>query len=209
MGNKGSFLEIFEHYLWDLRLFWDCCFFLRNILAKFDQNRNFGYVIRHEVKTFLSTNTKSISFYFCSYPWPYDFFFFFIFFFVLLANDSGFPDRAKQRFNKASGSKQLFSVREHVNFYQDFLSLEYFPQLSRYFNYTEIQQVMMFYHSLWKIWCKRTWEKSLSIQERFFGGRGGGGETNRLAFWYLAVINSTAAIPHYIFRVTTRECWNS
>ena len=71
--------------------------------------------MRHEVKTFLSTNTKSISFYFCSYPGPYDFFFF-IFFFVLLASDQEYPDRARQRLNNAPGSKQLFLVREHVNF---------------------------------------------------------------------------------------------
>ena len=49
------------------------------------------------------------------------------------------------------------------NFEQDFQSLKYFPQLFRYLNYTKIQQVIVFYHSLWKIWWKWTWETSLSV----------------------------------------------
>ena len=50
---------------------------------KFGQNQNFSYVIRHEVKTFLSTNTKSISIISAVIPRPMLFFFFS----VLLAND--------------------------------------------------------------------------------------------------------------------------
>ena len=102
----------FLNTIYEIFVFSEIVVFLpeKHFGKKFGQNQNFSYVIRHEVKTFLSTNTKSISIISAVIPCPMLFFFFS----VLLANDQGYPDRARRGFNEAQGSKKLFLMREQL-----------------------------------------------------------------------------------------------
>ena len=160
----------FLNTIYEIFVFSEIVVFLpeKHFGKKFGQNQNFSYVIRHEVKTFLSTIQS---------PFPL---------FLLLSPALCFSSSSPfylpmirdiqivlgEALMRHRGLRNFFWWES--NFEQDFQWLKYFPQLFRYFNYTKIQQVRVFYHSLWKIWCKRTWETSLSVWERFSFGGGGG-----------------------------------